>query len=803
MYMVRKLNIGVKEFALPIPRKGSIETHSGYGTPSNTGEEIHKRIQKAQSAADGSYRAEVKLSHLFAAKSFDFNVSGFIDGFYEEEEHIEEIKTAFDLSGLEQKLQSEPDHPYCLQLKTYGYMYWHKHGRLPRLSILLASTRDASQISVPVELDLPTYEQWLSKRLEELCAEANEREKTALRRQAIAGNVRFPYGALRPGQKEVIDTIEANIKSGKNSMIQAATGLGKTMAVLFPMLKEAFRRGQKLVYVTPKNSQHSVAEKAVAELQQEHEIKTLTLTAKSKLCLKEEMICNPEYCEYAKNYYGKIYEHDLVKLASSNNCLTGPTFQEIGEQYEVCPFELSVDAIDQADIVIADYNYVFSPRSLIGRLTTNKFGSTKKPNLVIDEAHNLHQRATGYYSPTLSATFLNSILWNLPRNERALLFGAERIVKDCLRLLASYKPAGKMRSARVIIDRQPFLDELAKIHELMVRYLDGVFDLRHGDPVVSLYGEWSAFTEALEFRGDRFATIYQADSGGGALKIICCDAAEELQIAYKCFDSVTAFSATLKPFEYYAKVSGFELDSVVSVEFPTRFPRANRKLMVIPQVSTKYSDRSLNYKKIADAISRITALRKGNYIVFFPSFAFLDEVHSILQASGFAVLKQEREAKQATGEFLTKLRACLEPTILLAVQGGVFAEGVDYPGEMLIGAIVVGPPLPTFDLEREILREYYDVHYGTGFHYAYIYPAMSKVVQSAGRVIRSETDRGLIVLMDKRFVLPDYVQTMPKDWFDDSVHELISDQITADIRQFWNRSPILPDTILLPSKVIS
>jgi DNA excision repair protein ERCC-2 len=198
----------------------------------------------------------------------------------------------------------------------------------------------------------------------------------------------------------------------------------------------------------------------------------------------------------------------------------------------------------------------------------------------------------------------------------------------------------------------------------------------------------------------------------------------------------------------------------------------------------------LQYQKIADAIARIITLKQGNYIAFFPSFAFLDEVHAVLhtqlRGSAFEMLKQERDGKNATTEFLAKLRALARPTILLAVQGGVFAEGVDYPGDMLIGAIVVGPPLPTFDLEREILREYYETHYGTGFHYAYVYPAMSKVVQSAGRVIRSESDRGLIVLMDKRFVLPDYVQTMPKDWFDNSVHELISNQITSDIKEFWH-----------------
>ena len=791
MYMAKRLTIGVREFALPAPRVGSIETHSGYASPTNSGQEIHLSIQQERQQERSDYQAEYKVSYVFKAVDWDFNVSGFADGFFDDEDHIEEIKTTNDILALRDKLQDAPFHPYLLQTKTYGYMWYQRHGRLPKLSICIASSRDGSEISVPVILDIAEYENWLKLRLVELNAEATEREERAEKRKEIAELMQFPFSDRRPGQQALMDSIEANIKEGKHSLIQAATGLGKTIGVLFPMLKDAFTRGQRVIYVTPKNSQHSVAEFACASLQKEHEIKTLTLTAKTKACLKDEMICNPEHCEFARDYYSKVASSNLVKVAAENAQMTGEIFKEIGEKFEVCPFELSTDCLDEADIVVADYNYVFSPRSLLQRLTTSKFGSTKKSNLVIDEAHNLPQRATGYFSPSLSFSFLNGILWQLPRNKKALYCGAEAVVKDCLEIFESYKPRMKGVSARITPDKARFIRQLESIKDLLSKYLQDTLTIKQGDPIVSLYNEWFSFSEGLQLEGDAFVSIFQNDPTGGALKIICCDASPQLENVYKAFNSVAAFSATLKPFPYYAKVSGFTDESSNCCEFVSPFEKEKRKLLVIPQVSTKFSDRASNYQKIADAIVRLTANKVGNYIAFFPSFAFLDAVHEKLPPCNLEVIKQEREWKKASVDMaLAQMKMLRTPTLLFAVQGGVFAEGVDYPGDMLIGALIVGPPLPTFDLEREVLREYYENNHGLGFHYAYIYPAMAKVIQAAGRVIRSEEDRGLIVLMDKRFLAAEYAETMPSDWFEHSVHELVSQQISLDIANFWQQADL-------------
>lgn len=306
---------------------------------------------------------------------------------------------------------------------------------------------------------------------------------------------------------------------------------------------------------------------------------------------------------------------------------------------------------------------------------------------------------------------------------------------------------------------------------------------------------WSEFTSALEFvatpkRSEFFTTFQPNASGGGTVKITCCDASEMLEACYDDYDQVVGFSATLKPFDYYAKLSGLDLEKLKIAEFQSPFPKEKRKLLIIPEISTKYSDRERNLGKISEVIRRISAVRRGNYFAFFPSFDFMGRVADGFQPpEGFAVLKQERDMKTSdVNAVIEHLRNQHIPTIVFAVQGGVFSEGVDYPGETVIGAFVVGPPLPNFDLEREQMREYYQENYGAGFDYAYTFPAMSKAVQAAGRVIRSETDRGIIVLMDNRFITPNYSRSMPTDWFSEKANELVSSQILRDVTEFWQGS---------------
>ena len=248
-----------------------------------------------------------------------------------------------------------------------------------------------------------------------------------------------------------------------------------------------------------------------------------------------------------------------------------------------------------------------------------------------------------------------------------------------------------------------------------------------------------------------------------------------LSSCYDEYDQVVGFSATLKPFDFYSQLTGLKYKDLKTAEFVSPFSPAQRKILIIPQISSKYSERERNYPRIADAIEKIISLKKGNYFAFFPSFDFLERVLKLFNApNDFEVLYQKRGMRAVdVKSILDSLANENLAHILFAVQGGVFSEGVDYPGAMSIGAFVIGTPLPNFDLEREKMREYYQKQYSAGFDYAYTYPAMTKAVQAAGRVIRSETDKGIIVLMDSRFTQPSYAKCMPQDWFDEHPNEII------------------------------
>jgi DNA excision repair protein ERCC-2 len=784
---VRKIQLHARQFAVPCPRIGSIETHSGYGAPLNTGQDIHQILQERRLREVVGYTPEKRLSWSFERKPYTFVVSGRADGVIEGSPVIiEEIKTTFDIEELHRKLSAEPNHPYVWQVRTYGYIQYLITGQIPALKLHLVSSRNFKSLDLPVDLDVAGYEAWLTLRLDELVEETKIKEKLFKKRQKTAETMKFPFEAPRPGQRELVDCITENFAEGKALLLQAPTGLGKTAGVLYPSLKEALARGQKVVYVTPKNSQHQAAEEAVDLLHdQGSKIRALTLTAKTKMCLKTEVMCNPQYCEFAKDYYKKVHDHDLINKVGKLRSLSSRKLRSLGEEYQVCPFELSVEAIERADVVIGDYNYAFAPRGLLARLSEPLLKPGEKANLVVDEAHNLPARAQDYFSPALSTNQLNLLEDGFrqlaPETERR---GREHLA-EARRLIQSY---GLQGPRKIEIDPAPFFDLEKKIRDFSQEYLESDAELLHQDPVLKFANLWSEFTAAIAFISPAFFQTYQKNYFGEILKITCCDASEHLQTVYKEFKNVAAFSATLKPFEYYQSLLGLAADKTKALEFTSPFPKENRKLMIIPQISTKLNSRNLSAPRIAEVIQRVAAVKPGNYIALFPSFDFAQLVRPHLALPDYQILQQGREMKAGVIQsYLNELKHSAKPTLLLGVQGGVFSEGVDYVGNMLIGAFVVGPALPTFDFEREQVKIYYDAHYGTdkGFDYTYVYPAMAKAVQSAGRVIRSEKDQGVIVLIDPRFLQSSYAQSMPEGWFENTPQELVSQSIVKDLETFW------------------
>lgn len=701
--------------------------------------------------------------------------------------HIEEIKTAFSAAKLAQKVRLDPWHPYCLQVKTYAYIQFKQTGMMPTASLYLVSLLRRDAIEVEIDLDIRSYEDWLARRLDEVVEEAERQESEYQRRKTLAHKLKLPFEKARPGQEELIDQLEKGIANGRPILVQAPTGLGKTMAVMLPTLRDAFFRGQKLIYTTPKNSIHKIAEDAAERLRScDVPIKSLTLTAKAKMCKLSEVNCDPKVCEYARDYYTKLSDNAIVEeVTSSHADLTPTLFSDYGEKYKVCPFELSLDCIDRADIVICDYNHVFAPISLSGRLTNPTHRKNAKPNLVIDEAHNLHTRATGYFSAEVQTRELEELRSMIHAPEAKLL------ASSCIELVRTISITQRTPQAKVQLDTDLFMQVHKQLTRLVMESVDTTAPLEQSHPLMQLYYLWSEFCSALEHNASEKFCTCKREKNNITIKITCCDASKALKQRYQEYDSVVAFSATLKPFSYFSTLSGFDNDSTQVFEAASPFPRSNKKIIVIPQISTKWTDRAANYQKICDVISRITALKPANYIVFFPSFDFLEEVASRLSVPNFQLIMQKRSMSNSEVQLILQEMRTNRSCILMAVQGGTFSEGVDFAGEMASGAIIVGPGLPGYDLERELLREYYERTYGSGFEYAYTYPAMTKVIQSAGRVVRSETDRSLIVLLDRRFLADSYAQSMPVDWYAQNPNELVSNSILKDVETFWqNESTI-------------
>ena len=641
--------LAIRDFALPVPRTGSIEVNSGYGQIFNAagaqaarGRDIHLAVQKARQKEFAVYKSEVKLAEKFESDNFIFSVSGRMDGFVDGlQPMVEEIKSSNQALELAELLRQDAQHPYCLQLATYAYILYKERQVVPRCHFVITDAKGEIVDEFDYAFSLDAYEKWLALRILDLDKECLAEENRRLRRQSVAQLLNFPFKQPRPFQQDLVANLTADLKESANIIVQAPTGLGKTIGAMYPTLIDSLEKGERFIYVTPKNSQHAVAEDAVQRLTQTIEavepdkltLYSTTLNAKAKMCLKEEVICNPTYCQYARDYYTKVDKAQLVDKLSLIPHLGAEQFKAIGLEHEVCPFELSLDTVQNADVVIGDYNYVFSPRNILGRLTFSLAKNNQKPNLVIDEAHNLPGRATDYYSRSLSSRDLVELGSALTDLGFDIAVEGKKIVSNILFTISTVGRTYNQKDCKVTLSPLLFESHLADLQALAGRYVEGKRDKvevkgkadgkTKRDALLTLLNLISDFTEALGYEGDEFLHLYvrnKLQDGGieESLKVVCCDASAKLKIAHKEFAHVVAFSATIKPFDYFSQLSGLHEDDLRTREYLSPFPKAHRKLLIIPQVSTKFSDRAKNYGKIAEAISRIVAVRPGQLFCLFP-----------------------------------------------------------------------------------------------------------------------------------------------------------------------------------------
>lgn len=781
----RKITVAVRDFALPLKRIGSLGQGRTSAIPLDVGTEIHERIQQRLLSEGEPYRPEVSLSTVLSGHHHDIKIRGRCDGIFDDGQNIllEEIKSSFNLASLKRALEVEADHPYILQLKLYAYIHQLKYSRSTSLQLRLVDSRSLREEVLPVDFDFDVFSQWVKSKLIQVEENLDRYRAIIKTRKALALQLFFPFEKPRNQQAELVEAVSSALKGKRKLLLQAPTGLGKTAGVLFPTLREAFSQGSPVVYIAPKNSQFQAAVDLAKKFQKAKiKLKVLILTSKSKACQADEVLCQNSSCPLSMNYYDKISEHDLKTRDKKKHLWDYKYFQGLAQKFEICPYEIGMERVPEADLIICDYNYIFSPQANFFDRYLDPILPMKKPFLVIDEAHNLYERVIENYSPQIKLSDLKAFLESC-RSDGDDRFA--RIVQRAIGLMSVIKP--RSPAAKVDVKKEAISELLNESLALILsRWGDSGLPLI-SDPLFQFYQQWLDLSEISELSQEAIPLIYKREDGDEILRAQCLDPSFILEPIHSLFAGVVAFSATLKPFDFYRHMSGFSVESSDALEFTSPFPRDHKKIMIIPQVETNFRQRSRHYERIASVIEKVAEVATGPYLVFFSSYSFLREVEKFLQ-SKFALYTQSASLNESGVRAIMRLLSeSRQTTLVLAVQGGSLAEGIDFKGLGLRGVFVVGPAVPTASFERKLMQEHFEkiLDRDKGRAYAYVYPAMTRSVQAAGRVVRDEEERGVIVLMDPRFLEKDYSETMPEDWFQSHSRELVPTQIIAETADFW------------------
>jgi DNA excision repair protein ERCC-2 len=762
------------------------------------GQDIHTQRAEQRTGEDANYRAEVHVVHRTQAGAWTVTITGRIDGLSVDKAArtvtIEEVKSIhFDLE-LEALYRSDKLQRHLLQLLLYSYFLssqpdFDGFTFVPQLVLIDLISGDAKTIDA--EFDRDRIVETLNERLERLVTDLETAVALRVAKRAFADTLTFPFAAMRAGQQEMVSAVARTVYQKEALLVSAPTGIGKTMAVLYPAVKQALKLGKKLFFLTSKTMQQDAAVEALQALN-DGSFRVLRIRAKQKMCAHTEIICHEDFCPYAARYSDKMQRTDLLNhLVTSFSYFDPQITFEMAKSNEVCPFEVSLELIEQADVIVCDYNYIFDPYvGLKAYQQENDYGDCV---LVVDEAHNLVDRGRGYYSPELHEEQFDRIRQHLA-TRNCWLEGAEElleVLRDHFHQLAeSLGEDPSVKQSLCEPDRELFLDQRTEWERLVMHYIGWKIENRiveTDDPLIDFYFKLVKVANLMTEKGDEFAHLIERTSEGLKFKVFCKDPSRFLGRIFESAHATIALSATLEPFDFYRKLLGFPSDRTTELSLPSPFPRANRKIVVISEVDTSYKKRADSYDRIADNVASIAEAGDGNFLALFPSYAFLREIAERMPPIHKHVMVQRTDMTDyERNAMLDILRErSRKGNLIMAVSGGMYAEGIDYRGDMLSGVMVIGPALPQVSFEQELLRQYYDEQYGSGFEFAYLIPGMTRVVQSAGRVIRSETDIGIIALLCRRFTQQTYTQFFPTDWYEQSPRELISKKPASEIREFF------------------
>lgn len=826
-----EIRISVRSLVEFILRSGDIDNRRAVsaGDAMQEGGRIHRMIQRRMGP---EYRAEVALRHVFDAGEYEIIVEGRADGIITEVVRETLPQSAIDektdseetrltvIQGQEQSIQKVtvtideikgtyhdlkkmkgPVPVHLAQAKCYAYIYARQNGlsdirvRMTYCHMETEEIRYFHEDYTYNELKL-----WFEDVMEQYRKWADYSFQWQKIRQASIKQLEFPF-PYREGQRELAGDVYRTIYHKRKLFIEAPTGVGKTISTVFPTVK-AMGEGlcEKMFYLTAKTITRTVADDTISLLRERGlKLKSVILTAKDKICFMEETVCNPVSCPYAKGHYDRINEAMYDLLTHVDN-YTREAIETYAEKYQVCPFEFCLDMSLFADAVICDYNYLFDPHVYLRRFFTE--GVQGEYVFLVDEAHNLVERGRDMYSAVLrKEDFLELKKTVKPYDERI----AKNLDKCNKELLALKR---ECEGCHVEATIEGLVRALTRLGTAIEDHLEDREDSPVREEILAFYFEISHFLEMYELMDENYITYSEMQEDGSFIvKLFCVNPSVNLKNCMLRGRSTILFSATLLPVQYYKTLLGAE-EGDYEVYARSIFRPDKLGIYIGSDVTSRYARRGeTEYYRIASYLHQVIEKRQGNYMAFFPSHAFLQKVYEIYQThfNGAGevecVLQESYMNEEAREAFLNRFRGnedCdLQSLIQMEIEveeersllgfcvmGGIFSEGIDLKNDSLIGAIIVGTGLPQVCHERELLRQFFDGWGENGFDYAYRYPGMNKVLQAAGRVIRTEEDFGIAVLLDERFLSPAYRQLFPREW--QNWEAVTVDQIGRKVEKFWD-----------------
>ncbi len=732
------------------------------------GAELHRVIQTQRAAADPLYVPEVSVDTTVEVDGWTLRILGRADAVTRSDAVpvVEEIKTLHFRTELDTLFSEDRLERHRWQLRLYAYCLFPEGDARARLVYVdLGGDRQRDEEVAWSPAEVAAY---LRSRVHALVAAERERERVRAVWREAAADLPFPFAEPRPVQREAMAAVDESLGAGRHLLLAAPTGVGKTAAALYPAVRLALATGRRVVFLTAKTLQQQLAVETLRKMQRSgwHSIQ---LRAKAKMCANAEVICHEEFCAHARDYGVKLAQRGVLPALLDASAHLDPdrTFA-VADAAEVCPFEVSLELRQDCSAVVCDYNYVFDPRIALYGLGAE--GTLEDAYLVIDEAHNLVDRAREYYSPQLTRSDIAEARDLVDPFPNRVCREIDAVLQALDELVANLVESGlgdRTGAARSDGPGAGLSELRIELDALIAPY----FTFKRNqdlwladDPVVRILLAVARTAELLEDGGSELIPLVERDDRGERFRILCVDASRFVGRIVEASAGCVAMSATLEPFDFYRDLLGFDPDRTDTVALPSPFPEENRLVLAVDDVDTSYRFRSAAYGRIAELVAEL-APPDRNGLVLFPSYAFLRQVADRLEVTTHAVVIQRGgDSDRIRRDILARLRANDEPVLLLAVLGGVYAEGVDYPGDMLSAVVVVSPALPQVGPERELLKAYFAERYERGFEYAYLVPGMRRVVQAAGRLIRSDSDRGVIALVCRRFLREPYVSMLPREW---------------------------------------